>query len=77
MMRKAIDQDTLAALVETGAMRDFRAVRKDEAWSLQGRIGSSWLPVRSRREPVRTWASLTAIGRFCESQGIRNLNVEL
>ena len=35
-MRKAIDQDTLAALVETGAMRDFRAVRKGEAWSLQG-----------------------------------------
>ncbi len=77
MMRKAIDQDTLAALVETGAMRDFRAVRHGEAWSLQGRIGSSWLPVRSRREPVRTWASLTAIGRFCESQCIRNLNVEL
>ncbi len=76
-MRKAIDQDTLAALVETGAMRDFRAVRHSEAWSLQGRIGSSWLPVRSRREPVRTWASLTAIGRFCESQCIRNLNVEL
>lgn len=24
-MRKAIDQDTLSALVETGAMRDFRA----------------------------------------------------
>lgn len=76
-MRKAIDQDTLAALVETGAMRDFRAVRKGEAWSLQGRIGSSWLPVRSRREPIRLWASLTAIGRFCEGQGIRSLTVEL
>jgi hypothetical protein len=76
-MRKAIDQDTLSALVETGAMRDFRAVRKGEAWSLQGRIGSSWLPVRSRREPVRLWASLTAIGRFCEAQGIRSLAVEL
>ncbi len=76
-MRKAIDQDTLSALVETGAMRDFRAVRKGDAWSLEGRIGSTWLPVRSRREPVRLWASLTAIGRFCESQGIRSLVVEL
>lgn len=76
-MRKAIDQDTLSALIETQAMREFRAVRKGDGWSLQGRIGASWLPVRSRREPVRLWASLTAIGRFCESQGIRNLNVEL
>lgn len=76
-MKTAIDQDTLSALVETGAMRDFRAVRKGDAWSLEGRIGSTWLPVRSRREPVRLWASLTAIGRFCESQGIRSLVVEL
>ncbi len=76
-MRKAIDQDTLAALVETQAMREFRVVRKGDAWSLEGRIGSTWLPVRSRREPVRLWASLTAIGRFCESQGIRSLVVEL
>lgn len=76
-MKKAIDQDTLQALIETQAMREFRAVRKGDAWSLQGRIGASWLPIRSRREPVRLWASLTAIGRFCESQGIRNLNVEL
>ncbi|TRO19645.1 hypothetical protein EQ826_24085 [Ectopseudomonas mendocina] len=76
-MKTAIDQDTLSALVETGAMRDFRAVRKGDAWSLEGRIGSTWLPVRSRREPVRLWASLTAIGRFCENQGIRSLVVEL
>lgn len=77
MMRKAIDQDTLEALITTGAMREFRAVRKAEAWSIQGRIGSSWLPVRSRREPVRIWASLTAVGRFCEAQGIRSFSVEL
>lgn len=76
-MRKAIDQDTLSALIETGAMREFRAVRKADGWSIQGRIGVSWLPVRSRREPVRVWASLTAIGRFCEAQGISSLNVEL
>lgn len=76
-MKKAIDQDTLSALVTTGAMREFRATRKGDGWSLQGRIGSSWLPVRSRREPVRIWASLTAVGRFCEAQGIRSLSVEL
>lgn len=76
-MRKAIDQDTLEALIGSGAMHDFRVLRRGEAWSIQGRIGSYWLPVRSRREPVRTWASLTAVGRFCEAQGIRSLTVEL
>lgn len=76
-MKKAIDQDTLAALVTTGAMREFRAVRSQDGWSLQGRIGASWLPVRSRREPIRRWASLTAVGRFAEGQGIRSFNVEL
>lgn len=76
-MKKAIDQDTLQALVATSAMREFRVVRHHAAWALQGRLGASWLPVRSRREPVRTWASLTALGRFCESQGIREFVVEL
>lgn len=76
-MRKAIDQDTLAALISTAAMRDFRAVRYEKGWSLQGRLGAAWLPVRSRREPIRTWASLTAIGRFAEAQGIRGFTVEL
>lgn len=76
-MRKAIDQDTLEALVSTSAMREFRAVRHGTGWALQGRLGATWLPVRSRREPVRTWASLTAIGRFCEDQGIRQFAVEI
>ncbi|MGE6375139.1 hypothetical protein [Stutzerimonas stutzeri] len=76
-MRKAIDQDTLEALISTGAMREFRVVRHHGAWALQGRLGASWLPVRSRREPVRAWASLTAVGRFAEAQGIKSLIVEL
>lgn len=76
-MRKAIDQDTLQALVSAAAMREFRAVRHDKGWALQGRLGATWLPVRSRREQIRTWASLTAIGRFCDSVGIRQLTVEL
>lgn len=36
MMRKAIDQDTLEALISTGAMREFRVVRHHSAWALQG-----------------------------------------
>nr|WP_176704739.1 hypothetical protein [Pseudomonas sp.]QBM91765.1 hypothetical protein pA7BH1_p05 [Pseudomonas sp.] len=75
-MRKAIDQDTLAALVVTAAARDFRAVRRDTAWMLEARLGGYWLPIRSRREPVRLWLSLTALQRFAESVGIRAMLVE-
>mgnify|MGYP001193048192 FL=1 len=78
-MRKAVDQDTLQALIETGAAREFRATRGPggEGWTLATRLGATWLPVRSRREPVRIWASLTAVERFATSQGIRSFNVEL
>lgn len=76
-MKKAVEQETLQALVETGAAREFRVLREGEAWRLELRLGAKWLPVRSRREPVRLWRSLTAVGRFCEGVGIKALMVEL
>lgn len=78
-MRKAIDQDTLQALIETGAAREFRVMRGTggEGWTLSIRLGASWLPVRSRREPVRIWASLTAVERFATGLGVRDFHVEL
>lgn len=76
-MRTAIEQDTLAALVETGAAREFRVLREGEIWRLELRLGVKWLPVRSRREPIRHWHSLTAVGRFCAGLGIKSLAVEL
>lgn len=76
-MRTAIEQETLAALIETGAAREFRVLRDGEAWRLELRLGVKWLPIRSRREPVRLWRSLTAVGRFCEGVGIKVLTVEL
>lgn len=76
-VKKAIQQDTLEALVSDAALREVRAARIDGGWSLQGRIGLGWRPVRSRREPVRIWASLTAVGKFCDKVGIRTLTVEL
>ena len=75
-MKKAIQQDTLEALISDQALREMRAGRVEGGWSLQGRIAASWRPVRSRREPVRIWASLTAIGSFCERIGIKSLVVE-
>jgi hypothetical protein len=76
-MKRAIEQETLQVLVETGAAREFRVLREGEAWRLDVRLGSKWLPVRSRREPIRYWRSLTAVGRFCETVGIKVLSVEL
>lgn len=80
-MKRAFEQETLQTLVETGAAREFRVLRdgdgEGEAWRLELRLGSQWLPVRSRREPVRLWRSLTAVGRFCAGVGIKVLTVEL
>jgi len=42
-MKKAIDQDTFAALVQTSAVRDFRATRRGEKWQLEARLGAFWL----------------------------------
>jgi hypothetical protein len=76
-MKRAIEQETLQALVETGAAREFRVLREGEAWRLELRLSSKWLPVRSRRESIRYWRSLTAVGRFCETVGIKVLTIEL
>ncbi|NWB90273.1 hypothetical protein [Pseudomonas agarici] len=67
----------MATLVELGAVREFRVLRDGEVWRLELRLGSKWLPIRSRREPVRVWRSLTAVGRFCEGVGIKVITVEL
>ncbi|PYD24891.1 hypothetical protein DND67_27530 [Pseudomonas syringae pv. pisi] len=39
--------------------------------------GSCWLPVRSCLAALRILSSLTAIGRFAESVGIRTFQVEV
>jgi hypothetical protein len=77
---KGLQEETLRAMLEAGAVREVLVSRQDEKWSVAVRLGgagSRWLPVRSRREALRTWASLTAVGRFAESAGIRAFQVEL
>lgn len=79
-MRQGIQEETLRAMLEAGAVREVLVSRHDEKWSLAIRLGgtgSRWLPVRSRREALRTWASLTAIGRFADSLGVKSFAVEL
>ncbi|AOE82543.1 hypothetical protein A7318_28000 (plasmid) [Pseudomonas lurida] len=53
---------------------------EDGKWSLSVRLGGPTprlVPVRSRREPLRTWASLTAIGKYAEAVGLPGFTVEL
>lgn len=79
-MRNGIQEDALRVMVEGGAVREVLVNRQGDKWSLAirlGGVGSRWLPVRSRREALRTWASLTAVGRFADAMGIKSFAVEL
>ncbi|MNY43880.1 hypothetical protein D3C86_1788640 [compost metagenome] len=76
-MKKGYQQGALEALISASALRECRAVRVEAGWAIEARIGLRWLPVRSRREPVRVWSSLTAVERFCTRAGIKQLLVEL
>jgi hypothetical protein len=79
---EGIQEEVLRALVEQHAVREVLVAKVDGGpdWGLSIRLGGSgarWVPVRSRRERVRTWASLTAVGRFADGIGLRGFNVEL
>lgn len=79
-MRQGIHEDALRVMLEGGAVREVLVSRHDDKWTLAIRLGgagSRWLPVRSRREVLRTWASLTAVGRFAEGLGMKAFAVEL
>lgn len=79
-MREGIHEDALQVMLEGGAVREVLVSRHNDKWTLAIRLGgagSRWLPVRSRREALRTWASLTAVGRFAEAVGIKAFAVEL
>ena len=82
MIGEGIHEDVLRALVEQNAVRECLVAKVDGGpdWGLSIRLGGSgarWVPVRSRREPLRTWSSLTAVGRFADSVGLRGFSVEL
>lgn len=78
-MRSGVQEDALRGMFEGGAVREVLVSRQVDKWGLAIRLGgagSRWLPVRSRREALRPWASLSAVGRFAEAQGIQIFAVE-
>lgn len=82
MARSAYYENELALLVETQAAREFLAQRAEysteerQRWVLLVRRGTKWIPVRSKRENPRTWASLDTLQRFTEAVGIPAFTVE-
>ena len=82
MIGDGLHEDALRHLVHQNAVREF-VVGRDASrtkWTFSVRLGGPHLrliPVRSRREVIRTWASLTAVGRFAEGLGVRGFVVEL
>ena len=82
MIGEGVHEDALQHLVQQNAVREF-VVGRDASrtkWTFSVRLGgphSRLIPVRSRREAIRTWASLTAVGRFAEALGIKGFSVEL
>lgn len=83
MSSEAIQSDTLKVLISQHVIRQAVVGRlggDPSKWTLSIRLGgptARLVPVRSRREPLRTWASLTAVGRFAEAVGITGFSVEL
>lgn len=79
MIRDTVQEDTLRHLVAQGAVREFLVRRGPggDGWTFAVRLGQQWISVRSRREPLRVWASLTAVGNYAEKIGARGFGVEL
>lgn len=83
MQVKGIDEDVFKLMVQSRAVREVVVLRTgapQSKWTVAVRIGAEGtqlIPLRSRREPVRTWASLTAVERFAERMGLEQFAVEL
>lgn len=51
MIRDAIQEHSLKALLSQRTVREFLIRRHDEAWAFSVRLGVNWVPIRSSREP--------------------------
>lgn len=78
MTRSAFTEQELALLVESQAAREFMVQRTEDGarWVLLVRRRLHWVPVRSKRENPRTWASLDTLERFTQGLGIAGFQVE-
>lgn len=82
MTRSVYTEQELALLIEAHAAREFLVRRAEDSakgrprWVLLVRRGTKWIPVRSKRENPRTWASLDTLEEFTSKLGIPAFQVE-
>lgn len=83
MIGQSVDVNTLRVLASTQQVRDAVAGRHKEdrsRWELSIRVGgpsSRLIPVRSKRDAVKTWASLDTLAKFAEDVGLAEVRVEV
>ena len=83
MIGQAVDVNTLRVLASTRQVREAVAGRWGEdrsQWTLSIRVGgpaARLIPIRSKREAVKTWAKLDTLVKFAEEAGLEGLRVEL
>ncbi len=83
MIGQAVDVNTLRVLASTRQVSDAVAGRHPDdrsRWELGIRVGgptARLIPVRSKREPVKTWASLDTLVKFAQECGLDGLRIEL
>lgn len=83
MIGKAIDEDSLRLLISQHAVREARITRvpqRPDRWCLSVRLGGQaqrLIMIRSKREPIRTWASLDTLAKFATDVGLVDPVLEL
>lgn len=81
MSDDGLDEKTLKRLIAQHAVREFVVGRLSaNEWTLSVRLGGPGvplLPICSRREELRIWASLTAVGKFANRLGVPGFYVEM
>jgi hypothetical protein len=79
--KDAIYEDDLRRYVEQHIVREVLVSRFEGGeWCLCVRLGgptSRWIPVRSQRETVRTWASLDTLTKWADRLGLRGYALQM
>lgn len=82
MIGQAVDVNTLRVLASARQVRDAVAGRWEDdrsQWTLSIRVGDPTvrlIPVRSKRDAVKTWAKLDTLVRFAKEAGLEGVRVE-
>jgi len=72
-----MDERTLRALIDAGAVKRVRIVARGARFHVEFETPTSTIPASTRRGAVRAWASLDAAARWTKNLGIGQAIVEL